>query len=204
MSFYYFFLHRGFWGVFLLSTLDSSFLTLPVANDVAVIVLSSLHHERMWLYALSATLGSILGSYVMYWTGRKGGESFIEAHVSPQRFARMRERVSRRGPFVLAVPAIIPPPFPFTAWLLAAGALDVPRERFMGAIGVMRGVRFFAEGILALFVGRQVVAWLKMPSFRIFIDVLVVIAILASAYSILQLVRSTRRVPGPEQSSRAA
>lgn len=192
---FYFFFNLGFFGLVVLSALDSSFLTLPFANDILVIVLSSVHHGKFWWYALGATIGSVIGSYVMYWVGLKGGETFIKAHISAAKYAQLHERVSGRAPEILAVPAIIPPPFPYTAWVLAAGALEVPRNRFMLSIGAMRAIRFFAEAILATIFGRGIVKWLSTPSFRYLIYFLIFVAIAASAYSIYRLFRATRRRP---------
>lgn len=190
---FYFFIHYGAAGVFVLSVLDSSFLTLPLAIDLSVIVLSSLHHAQAPLVAAAATLGSALGAYMMYWVGRKGGESFIESHVSPAKFQQIHQKVADKGPWLLAVPAIIPPPFPFTIWVLAAGALEVPRSRFLWALTAMRAVRFFVEAGLSVYFGRGIVAWLSTATFRYIVDFIVVIAIVASAYSVYQLVRTTRR-----------
>lgn len=206
-AFFYFFLHLGFFGLILLGALDSSFLTLPFANDIAVIVLVSIHHERLLLYVAGATIGSLAGCYVMYMIGRKGGESFLQAHISEQRFNTMRDRISKRGPFLMALPALIPPPFPFTAWVLAAGALDVPRFKFMATLTGARFVRFIAEGIFALYVGRRVVRWIQTPFFQHFIEVLVGIAIIGSAWSLYRLFKTSRRgrpSQKNESSSRAA
>ncbi len=190
---YYGFLGMGWFGVLLLSALDSSFLMLPFANDLAIIILSSLHHLRFPLYAAAAAAGSTGGSAVMYWLGRKGGQAFIEANVSPLRYQRMQKKISQRGPFMLAVPALIPPPFPFRFWVIAAGALEVPRKKFLAALAGARFIRFFAEGLLALWVGRAIEAWLRQPSFIEVIKALMVLAILGSIWSIYELIRSTRR-----------
>ena len=198
---FYLFLHFGSLGLILLGALDSSFLTLPFANDIAVIVLSSLHHGRIPLYAASATAGSFLGCFLMYEIGRKGGESLIQHHISPQKFAALRARLSHRGPYLLALPAVIPPPFPFTAWVLAAGALDVPRSKFLATLTAARFVRFFTEGLFALFAGRAVLRWIQTPLFHEFVNALVILAFAASAWSILRLVRSTRRASRPRPAS---
>lgn len=188
-----FFIRYGAAGVFVLSVLDSSFLTLPLAIDLSVIVLSSTHHAHAPLYALAATLGSAVGAYGVYWVGRKGGENFIELHVSPRRFEQIRSKVAGQGPWLLALPAIMPPPFPFTIWVIAAGALEVPRNRFLWALSVMRAVRFFIEAGLAVYFGRGIAAWLNTAGFQRLIDIIVVLAILGSAYSIYQLIRTSRR-----------
>lgn len=191
-SIFYFFVGMGAPGLVLLGALDSSFLTLPFANDIAVIVLVSLHHEWLLIYAAAATLGSLIGCFVMFEVGHAGGENFIRSHLSEQTFARMQETIAHKGPILLAVPAIIPPPFPFSAFVLGAGALEVPRRPFLTMLAAMRFVRFLAEGIAALYFGRGIVRWMQTPAFRTFIEILMGIAILASAYSIYRLVRTSR------------
>ena len=187
------FLHHNAAGLFLLSALDSSFLTLPLANDMGVIVLVSLHHQQWLLLVVAATMGSFTGCLVMYALGRQGGERLIRAHMTPQQFQRMHASISRKGPVLLAVPALIPPPFPFTAFVLGAGALEVPGRPFLLALTGMRLIRFLAEGLAALYFGRGIAGWLDTRSFEITIEALVVIALLASGWSIYRLVRAARR-----------
>lgn len=194
---FYFFITLGAPGLVLLGALDSSFLTLPFANDLAVIILVSLHHSRLLLYVLAATLGSLLGCWVMFELGHAGGENLIHAHVSEARFRRIHASLDRKGPALLAVPALIPPPFPFTAFVLAAGALEVPRKPFLSMLAAMRCIRFLAEGVAALYWGRRIASWMQTPSFQWFIAVLVVVAILASAASIGRLIRGSRPRPAP-------
>lgn len=189
---FYFFVGLGAPGLFLLGALDSSFLMLPFANDVAVIVLVSLHHELVLVYVAAATLGSLVGCWVMFAIGHAGGEAFLRANMSAQRFDRLQEVIGRKGPVLLAVPALIPPPFPFTAFVLGAGALEVRRTPFLATLTAMRFLRFLAEGIAAIYFGRGIAAWLKTPTFQVFIEVLMGIALLASAYSVWRLVKSSR------------
>jgi len=189
---FYFFIGMGAPGVLLLSALDSSFVTLPFANDIGVIVLTSLHHGQMPLYVAAATLGSLAGCWGMFAIGHAGGENFIRNHMSPQRFERMQRIIGRKGPILLAVPAIIPPPFPFTAFVLGAGALEVPAKPFLTMLTGMRLLRFLAEGVAALYYGRGIARWLQTPSFRLFIEILMGLALLASAFSIYKLVHAAR------------
>lgn len=193
---FYFFVARGAPGLLLLGVLDSSFLALPFANDIAVIVLSSLHHERMLVFVVAATAGSLAGCWIMFFIGQKGGESFIRSHMSPQRFERLHQAIGRKGPVLLATPALIPPPFPFTAFVLGAGALEVKRAPFLSMLTAMRFVRFLVEGIAAIYFGRGIVRWLNTPGFHLFIQILMGIAILASAYSVYRLIKASRAQPG--------
>jgi membrane protein YqaA with SNARE-associated domain len=189
---FYFFVGMGAPGLVLLGALDSSFLTLPFANDIAVIVLVSLRHSRLLLYVGAATLGSLAGCWIMFEVGHAGGENFIRSHMSAKSFDRMQKTIGRKGPVLLAVPALIPPPFPFSAFVLGAGALEVKRAPFLSMLAAMRFVRFIAEGVAAVFFGRGIVNWLQTPGFKLFIEILMVLAILASAFSVYKLVHSAR------------
>lgn len=189
---FYFFVGMGAPGLFLLGALDSSFLMLPFANDIAVIVLVSLHHERLLLYILAAMLGSLVGCWVMYAIGHAGGEAFLRANMSSQRFDRLQKSIGKKGPVLLAVPALIPPPFPFTAFVLGAGALEVKQTPFLATLAAMRFLRFLAEGIAAMYFGRGIVRWLNTPTFHVFIEILMGIAVLGSIYSVWRLIKSTR------------
>ncbi|MGH9412635.1 MAG: YqaA family protein [Terriglobales bacterium] len=195
---FYFFIGMGAPGLLLLGALDSSFLALPFANDIAVIVLVSLHHGRLLWYVLAATLGSLAGCWIMFFIGEKGGESFIRSHMSPQRFERLHAAIGKKGPVLLAMPALIPPPFPFTAFVLGAGALEVRRAPFLIMLSAMRFVRFLAEGIAAIYFGRGIVKWLNTSSFHLFVQILMGVAILASAYSVYRLVKASRAQPTPD------
>lgn len=195
---FYFFVGLGAPGLFLLGVLDSSFLELPFANDIAVIVLVSLQHDRMLVFVIAATLGSLAGCWIMFVIGEKGGEKFLRSRMSPQRFERLQAAIGKKGPVLLAVPALIPPPFPFTAFVLGAGALEVKRTPFLLMLTAMRLVRFVAEGIAAVYFGRRVVKWLSTPGFHLFIEILMGIAILASAYSIFGLVKASRTQPASD------
>lgn len=189
---FYLFVGLGAPGLFLLSALDSSFLMLPFANDLAVIVLVSLHHQWLLVYVLAATLGSLAGCWIMFAIGHAGGENFIRARMSEQSFHRMQKTIGAKGPVLLAVPALIPPPFPFTAFVVGAGALEVRPTPFLLTLTLMRLLRFAAEAIAALYFGRGIAAWLNTPAFRVFIEILMGIAVLASAFSIWRLVAASR------------
>ncbi|HVA65287.1 MAG TPA: VTT domain-containing protein [Terriglobales bacterium] len=190
---FYFFIALGAPGLVILGVLDSSFLTLPFANDLAVIVLVSLHHEWTLLYVAAATAGSVAGCWIMFEIGHAGGENFIRAHMSEQRYRRIHAAIGKKGPVLLAVPALIPPPFPFSAFVLGAGALEVPRKPFLAMLAAMRAARFLAEAVAALYWGRGIVRQMQTPGFRLFIELLVVLAFLASAFSLYELVHGSRR-----------
>ncbi|MDQ1560206.1 MAG: hypothetical protein QOD32_3266, partial [Pyrinomonadaceae bacterium] len=61
----------------------------------------------------------------------------------------------------LAIPALLPPPMPFKIFVATAGALEYPRWRFMITIMIARSIRYYVEGILAVYYGRHVLEFIE-------------------------------------------
>ena len=135
------------WGIILMGALDSSLIFfLPLGIDFAVIILAARKPELFWLYALLATAGSVVGAMVTFWIGRKAGEHGLTRLMKPSRLERVRHRVSHHAGVSVAALAIIPPPFPFTAFVLASGAFGGHPWTFFTTLAGVRAVRFLAEG----------------------------------------------------------
>jgi anaerobic selenocysteine-containing dehydrogenase/membrane protein YqaA with SNARE-associated domain len=134
------------WGVAVLAALDSSIVfSLPFAIDAAVIILAAQHRDLFWLYPLIVVPASLGGAAITYWIGWKIGEEGLHRFVPRRRLDRVHNRVRHSGAFALAALDLIPPPFPFTPIVLAAGALDVaPRwtHRFPGASDIASNVSY--------------------------------------------------------------
>src|SRR3954447_6931174 len=101
------------WGAYVLAALDASMVFfLPFGIDAVVIYLSARNGMLFWLYPLLATAGSLTGAAITYWIGRKGGEMGLERLIQGRPLERFRRRVQNGGAGALAVPALLPPPFP--------------------------------------------------------------------------------------------
>lgn len=194
MSLFRFFL--TWWGAFLMGALDSSMLFfLPLGIDTLVIYLAARNPDYWWAFPLLATAGSITGAAVTFWIGKKIGEAGLERLVSAHRLAQIRRRVGTKGTAAMAAAALIPPPFPLTAFILTSGALDVDRWQFFGTFGAARLLRFGAEAALTLAYGRGVLRLLESDGFRFAVMAFAVIAVLGTAMSAAIVWRNTRRRP---------
>src|ERR1700690_3842653 len=100
-----------------------------------------------------ATVGAVIGGYLTYYLARKGGKEAFERKLSKSRADKVSERFERWGFFAVAVPALLPPPFPIVPFLLAAGALQYSRRKFVGALALGRGVRFLILAGLGVIYG---------------------------------------------------
>jgi membrane protein YqaA with SNARE-associated domain len=183
-------------GVVVLAALDSTlFFSLPFGIDAAVIILAARMHSLWWLVALLATLGSVAGAALTFWMGVKVGETGLDRFVPERRLETIRSRIREKGAVALAILDLIPPPFPFTPFVLAAGALEVSARTFFVTLATCRIFRFGVEAGLAALYGKSIVAWLDSDLFRDIISFLIVIAAVLTTISIVKIVRTSGRRP---------
>ncbi len=176
------------WGLILLGALDASlFVFIPFGTDAVVIYVSARNRELFWLYPLLITAGSVIGAAVTYAIGAKLGDEGLGRFVSSRHLERFRTRMNEIGPLTMGLSAVLPPPFPLTAFILTSGALKVPLARFLGIFAVARLIRFGTEALLAQRFGTSSLLRLfeSEPVQRIAIG-LVVIAIVGTAITIVR------------------
>jgi membrane protein YqaA with SNARE-associated domain len=184
-------------GVFVLAALDSTlFFSWPFGIDTVVVVLAARLHTLAWIVPLLATAGSVVGAAVTFWMGRTIGDNGLERYIPAKRLDAVRRRVKNSGAIALGMLDLIPPPFPFTPFILAAGALEVDTRLFFITLAVARAVRFGLEAALAVWYGKAILAWLESETVQDIVLGCIVVAVLLTAWSLIKLVRSTRRPGG--------
>jgi membrane protein YqaA with SNARE-associated domain len=188
-----FFFSLGGFGLLLLSIIDSSFLLfLPLGNDLLVVALTAAHRERMLYYVFMATAGSVIGIAFTHWVSAKGGQKSLQGKAKSRRLAYVERKVNENAGIALATAALMPPPFPFTTFIVVAAALQYPRRKMLLIVGGCRALRFAIDGTLALIYGRRIVQMAQSPWVQDFVIALVAISIIGSAYSIWSWVRKSR------------
>lgn len=153
-------LHLGGPGLVLLGIADSSVVPLTGSMDVATIWLAASQPHLWPYYAAMATVGALVGGHITYSLARKGGKEALERKLGTRRASKVYKKFEHHGFGVVAVPALLPPPFPIVPFLLAAGALQYPRKRFLTALAVGRSVRFTAVALLGALYGPWIVAFM--------------------------------------------
>jgi membrane protein YqaA with SNARE-associated domain len=124
-------LFLSWWGAFLFAALDSTLLFFaPFGIDVLLVYLVAREPDQFWLFTLLTAAGSVTGAAVTYWLGVKIGEKGLPRFISPRRLERFRARVNRAGAAAMAATAILPPPFPMSAFVLTCGAFHVSPKLF--------------------------------------------------------------------------
>jgi membrane protein YqaA with SNARE-associated domain len=155
-------IHRlGGPGLILLGLADNApFISAPAGSvDVFVILFSAHRHEWWAYYAFMATVGEVLGGYVTYRLAAKGGQATLERKVGKGRAEKTYKLFEKRGFITVFAGSILPPPFPFTPVLMAAGVLQYPRKKFFSALTAGRAVRFFAVAYLGRAYGQQMIVF---------------------------------------------
>jgi membrane protein YqaA with SNARE-associated domain len=154
-------------GLFGVAILDSSMIPLPLPGSTDLLLLLLTAHRRttvlmaVWL-ASCAFAGSMVGGYLAWRTGRKGGEVTLEKYVPRRILGRITGWVERHGALSVGISAILPPPVPLTPFLLAAGALKVPLRPFLISYGIARALRYGLLAWLGYAYGRHIVSvWEK-------------------------------------------
>ena len=184
-------------GLVGLAALDSSMLFfLPAAVDTAVVILSARHNELFWIFPVLATTGSLVGASVTFWIGGKIGENSLEYWVSKGRLERVRCKIKSKGAIALAIPALMPPPFPLTPFILACGALSVSTKRFFITFGLMRLLRFGIVSMLGLVYGRRILTILESDIFKGGIAFFFLVALAGTAYTAYRVIVTTRTYRG--------
>src|SRR6266403_3512797 len=148
-------------AMIVIGALDSSLLSLPEINDYLVVGRCFKQPSAVFYFPLFAAVGSVLGCLLLYTIMRRGGQALLRRRFRAEHILRAEGAYARFGVLALAVPAVLPPPLPFKIFVATAGTLEYPRWRFLATVMIARSLRYYVEGILAVYYGQRVFTFLK-------------------------------------------
>src|ERR1700733_2001166 len=181
-------IHLGGPGLILLGIADNSLIPLPGSTDFVTILLAAHRREPYLYYTIMATAGAVLGGFLTYRMARKGGKETLEKRFSQRKVKKVYAIFERWGFAAVAIPAILPPPFPITPMLLAAGAMQYPTKKFLTALSVGRGIRFTILGYLGYHYGRNIVKFFAQYYWPVMIA-LIIFSLAGGLYGLYQYKR---------------
>ena len=175
-------------GLVVLGIADNSVIPLTGSNLYTLAV----KPKNLWpYYALMATAGAVLGGYITYSLGRKGGKEATERKLHKEKAQKVFSRFRHWGFKTVAVSAMLPPPFPLVPVLLAAGALQYPKKKFVGALALGRGIRYSLLAGFGSLYGKAIVQFFSRY-YKPAIFILVGLAALGGILTLAEYLRSRR------------
>jgi membrane protein YqaA with SNARE-associated domain len=184
--------HLGGVGLVLLGLIDNSVIPVTGSMDVLTIWLAARHREPWLYYAFMATLGAVIGGYITYALARKGGKEVMERKLSKKKAAQVSKTFTRWGFAAIVIPALLPPPFPFLPFLIAAGAMQYSRKKFLAALVLGRGIRYFVEAGLGFVYGSHILRFFNRY-YKPALAVLIGLAVIGAILSVIQYRRVKKK-----------
>ena len=182
-------------AMILICALDSSLLSLPEINDYLVVGRCFRQPHAVFYFPLFAATGSVLGCLLLYTIMRRGGQAVLRKRFSLESIQKVERAYARYGFLAIAVPAILPPPLPFKVFVATAGTLEYPRWKFLLTVMLARSLRYYVEGILAVFYGRRVLVFFRDNGVVIISIVATIGLIVLLIYMLITRNKNVRRPP---------
>lgn len=68
----------------IIAAIDTSFVSMPNVNDLLIVWQTIKFPDQWWYFALMTTLGSVVGSQIIYEIGRRGERRSCESGSVPR------------------------------------------------------------------------------------------------------------------------
>lgn len=143
----------GPWGALVLALLDSAGVPVPVGVDALVLTIAAYSPLTGYFGAALAVVGSVIGSVILYYIGRIGGEKYLDRKTQRGWPLRFRRWFHHYGGITIFIPVMVPVPLPVKIFVLSAGALGMNRAHFVLLVAAARIVRYFGLAYLGAQMG---------------------------------------------------
>jgi len=182
-------------GLLILSILDSAGIPIVGGVDALLIAVSSQSAEHAYLAAAFALIGSLIGSTILFFLARKGGEAFLHKQISSGPGKRLHFWFQQYGLITVFVPAVSPIPLPMKIPVFCAGALQVRFEYFLLVLAIARAIRYFSYAYIAVHYGSQTILFVKTHGWQLGGAALILAVISMLSLRLLQKREATLGIP---------
>lgn len=179
-------LSLGLFGVGAIAFLDSSFLSFPEINDILIIANSFHNGRRMLLFSTATLIGSVLGCAALFYVGKKGGNALLRKRFDPAKVGRVRGWYQKYGVLAVIIPSLLPPPTPFKLFVISAGVFEISWPKFLLAVTLGRGIRYYLEGYLALQLGEHAGDWMRQHYSTVALSIILSVGAIFVVYLLLR------------------
>jgi len=143
-------------ALFIIAFAESSFF--PIPPDVLLIAIALLKPRLSFRYALTCSIGSVLGGMFGYLIGFQFyeliGKKIIEFYHLQQQYDAVKIMYDKNAFVAIAIAGFTP--IPYKVFTIAAGAFQVSFPTLVIASALSRPARFFLVGGLIYFFGPRV------------------------------------------------
>jgi membrane protein YqaA with SNARE-associated domain len=145
-----------------LALADSTGVPMVGGVDALIVVIAVVSRSQAYLAAVTAILGSLVGSLVLFLLARKGGEEYHRHHTSSARGAKLRGWFHEYGLLTVFVPAFVPIiPLPLKIFIISAGALEESPVTFSLVLLAARVPRYLFLAWLGSRLGNDTIPYLR-------------------------------------------
>ena len=130
-------------------------IIIPIPLEAILVPLMQARRDKIWLIALMATLGCLIGALCGYTAGYylfdAAGEWIISNFSNPEQFENIKQKMQSQGFWFVITLGIVPVPFQIA--MLAAGATKYSLLLFLIAAAISRSMRYFGLAVVVYYAG---------------------------------------------------
>jgi membrane protein YqaA with SNARE-associated domain len=153
-------------SITLVSLLESTIMPIPL--ETLLVPLMQKRREKLWLIALMATVGCLIGAVLGYLVGYFLFDlmrDFIMQHMTTEaQFATFQQRMETDGFWFIFSTGITP--IPLQIAMLAAGVTAYSIPLFLLATAMGRVIRYFGLAVLVYYFGDQTEKLIKVYNWQ--------------------------------------
>jgi len=155
-----------------------------------IVLIAITNRSQAYWAAGAAIAGSLIGSLILFWIARKGGEEYHRRHTSSPRSAKLRAWFHEYGLLTVFVPAFVPIiPMPMKVFVISAGALGESAITFSAVLLAARIPRYLFLAWLGTRLGAGTIPYLRQHIWGL---VLFAVALFAGLYFGIRAVHNYR------------
>lgn len=190
-------IHRlGGAGLIVLGLADNSVVPLPGSVDALIIVLAASNKKWWWLYAITATIGAVMGGFLTFRLSRRGEKALEQKQRRiPKGKLKQAQGLLRKWGFgSVMIPAMLPPPVPIVPFLITAGAMKYPTRKFLAALTLGRGIRYLVLAWLGRRYSQEIFGFFSQY-YQLLLFALIALAVAGGLVGLVLYLRQRKQEP---------
>ncbi len=165
-------------GMFIASFLESTVVPVPI--EAVLLPVMQARRDKLWLLALAATLGCVVGSVFGYAIGYylfEIAEQWVVGTITSQeQLDQVMLQMREQGFYFVLSFGIAPVPLQIA--MIAAGATGFSLSLYLLAVTISRVIRYYGIAITVYYAGNQAEKLFKKYKYSVIFSLLIIIVVL--------------------------